>query len=131
MADDPFDAILDDIRVELGRLDPDQEWDTKDSRWAVGKVRRDYSGSPPRVAWIERRGTIEPPDIVGGNTGTIAADSQEFEVTIWHISKGDCRATLHNLMVAIRNTVFGPNHTIGPTYEWVEDANMNKGRALT
>ena len=41
MADDPFDAILDDIRVELGRLDPDQEWDTKDSRWAVGKVRRD------------------------------------------------------------------------------------------
>jgi hypothetical protein len=124
---DKVDQLIEDIRVELDRL-TGGKWPAK--HWVVGKLKKDEHAMLPRIEWEEAGGAIGIGRTVGGNTGNIATDTERFLVTIWHSSKENCRNTMHNLLLAARQSAFGPNVVPG-AYDWVEDAHLKSGRKLT
>lgn len=99
------------------------------ARWGVGKLAKGQHHDLPRFDWIEQGGTFEDASKSGVDSGSIAIDAARYEVTIWHSSVGNCRATMHNLQVAVRNASAGPNMQFG-NYTFVEDANLKKGRKV-
>jgi hypothetical protein len=123
---DKVDRLVEDIRTELNRL-TSGAW--PESRWAYGKLKKDEHAKLPRIEWEEAGGAIALGKLVGGNTGNIAADAEQFVVTIWNSSRETCRNTLHNLIIAARNEAFGPNVKWG-AYDWDEPAHLNSGRKL-
>jgi len=123
---DRIEQLIEDIRIELDLL-TDGAWPAK--RWVVGKLRKDEHSALPRIEWEEDGGIIALGKLVGGNTGNIATDTEQFAVTIWHNSKENCRNTLHNLVLATRHAAFGPNMKFG-AYAFVEDAHTKSGRKL-
>lgn len=123
---DKVDKLIEDIRVELNRLTGDK-WPK--ANWAVGDKEKNQHAKLPRIEWEEAGGRIAIGKLVGGNTGNIATDEEDFIVTIWHSSRENCRGTLHNLVLATRHAAFGPNMKFGG-YDWVDDEHLKSGRKL-
>jgi len=131
---DRVDQLIEDIRVELDKLTRTDPLDAATGKWpakywVVGKLQKEQHATYPRIEWEEAGGAIGLGKLVGGNSGNIATDSEQFLVTIWHSSRENCRNTLHNLVLATRHAAFGPNQRFG-AYDFVEDAHTKNGRKL-
>lgn len=130
---DPGETLIEEIRVALDALVANTEHPTTTNfpaeRWSVGKLKKDHLTTPPRIDWVEKGGQFEQPKTSGANAGSILLDAANYEVTIWHTSAENCRATMHNLYLASRDVAGSVNVTFG-RYEFVEDANIKLGRKL-
>ena len=117
---DVADEIIDAIHVELNVISGST------IAYVKGKLEGDQHSAPPRIVWLDVSGLIEPSKM----GGTIGTDVARFAVEIWQTDREQARNTLHNLVRAMRNAVYGPNLASPIAYEWVDDAHLNQGRKL-
>jgi hypothetical protein len=86
----------------------------------------------PLVVWTPapNGGKITGVKSAGGNPAPIGLDTCQYLVTIWHSNRANCRATLHNLVVAARASAAKSSVRIGTRYDFPRDAHADAGVVL-
>lgn len=80
--------------------------------------------SPPRLVWVPAGSgdTIVAPTMIGaGDYNAINDHWVTLEAQVWALTSEALRAIVHNLIVALREIVYGPQFKIG-TIKWGRDA---------
>lgn len=123
---DPAEQKIEAIRVELDSFTATGGDPWPENRWVVGKPKKNEHDRPPRVEWVEIGGAIQTTTT---GEGGIGSDACRYDVTIWHTSVENCRATLHNLYTATQSVMGAANMIFG-AYSFVPEANLHDGRKL-
>lgn len=97
-----------------------------------GRKERAHHDCYPLIVWkpAQNGGKIGPNSGAGGNPTPIGIDTIPYLVTIWQDSKANCRAMLHNLIVAARASRAKSAVRIGMKYEFPQDAHADAGALL-
>jgi len=94
-----------------------------------GRKEREHHACYPLVVWspAPNGGKTVPTKTAGGNPAPIGLDTCQYLVTLWQSNKANCRATLHNLIVAARASSAKSSVRIGTKYDFPRDAHADAG----
>lgn len=117
--EDVIDIVHEKLDELLGRPMP----------YRGGKKERQHTNCHPLIVWAPTSncGKVGESTAAGGNPTPIGLDTCQYVVTIWHSSKANCRATLHNLVVAARLSKAKSSVRIGTKYDFPREAHADAG----